>query len=184
MRPFPWPRSRSPQSRFHQQEAKPDNAGCGSDVSKTGDTSALRKEFSTSVGSIPKPLQEYSGSISSGACDTAGFLVYMLPPEGATAGMVLQHSKLAMWTLFSKHEPMIFKIGYTHNPRWRWENRLYGYKFDNKSRWEKMVILFESVECCGPAMLEACLIDIFKCILSRQPFLCGNVQTRIYNLHQ
>ena len=67
--------------------------------------------------------------------------------------------------LFSKHDPMIFKIGYSHNVTWRWSNTLYGYQFDRADKWTKMVILYESTEPFGPAMLEASLIDLYKSTL-------------------
>ena len=60
--------------------------------------------------------------------------------------------------------PMIFKIGYTHNPVWRWTNRLYGYVLD-KHKYTNMVVMYQSDECRGPAMLEACLIDIYRSFL-------------------
>ena len=72
---------------------------------------------------------------------------------------------------FAKHDPMIFKIGYTHNAVWRWCNNLYGYKFDKIHKWERMVILYKSNEPFGPAMLEASLIDMFQSIL---PYSFGN----------
>ena len=63
-----------------------------------------------------------------------------------------------MDAIFRKHDPCIFKVGWTHSPAWRWSNSLYGY---DKSRdgWTDMVILYISDEPYGPAMLEATLID-------------------------
>jgi len=98
-------------------------------------------------------------------CDDVGWLERVLPPKGATAGRALQHAKSVLMDLFSKHDPMIFKIGYSHNVTWRWSNTLYGYQFDRADKWTKMVILYESTEPFGPAMLEASLIDLYKSTL-------------------
>jgi hypothetical protein len=80
-----------------------------------------------------------------------------------TAGRVLQHCLEVTERLFRKHEPLIFKFGYTHNPCWRWANDLYGY-VKAKEKWSNMIILWISDEPSGPAMLESALIEIFKSI--------------------
>ena len=102
-----------------------------------------------------KPLDDRNTS------DDTGFLEYKLPPENATAGKVLLHAKSIVNKLFAKHSPTIFKIGYSHNPVFRWNNELYGYKF-SRDKWNNMVVLFESPVVHGPAFLEACLIDAYK----------------------
>lgn len=89
------------------------------------------------------------------------FLEYKVLPLGVPAGKALQHAKNTVRNLFAKHEPLIFKFGYTHNPRWRWYNNIYGYHKDKFNKWTKMVILFEATEPSGPAMLEAALIELF-----------------------
>ena len=83
---------------------------------------------------------------------------FMLPPMGSTAGKVLKHATCEVERLFETHEPLIFKLGYTHDPAFRWSNAIYGYMHD-RDRWTHMVVLFVSREPGGPAMLEACLID-------------------------
>lgn len=88
-------------------------------------------------------------------------LDYKLAPRTATAGSVLKHAKTVLDMLFSKHSPMIFKIGFTHDPIWRWTNHLYGYAHQ-RDKWTNMVILHQSFEPFGPAMLEAALIDQYK----------------------
>ena len=100
----------------------------------------------------------------SGPLDSLEFLDYRLPPAGAPAGKVLQHAKSVVHSLLEKHAPMVFKLGYTHDPVWRWTSPLYGYSFDCH-KFTNMVVLYESSEAAGPAMLEASLIDLFKCIL-------------------
>ncbi|CAE7293243.1 unnamed protein product [Symbiodinium necroappetens] len=66
-----------------------------------------------------------------------------------------------MEKLFRKHEPLIWKVGFTHNPSWRWGNELYGYAHA-RDKWAGMVVLYCSTEQLGPAMLEAALIEKFK----------------------
>ena len=82
-------------------------------------------------------------------------------PIGVPAGKVLQHAKRMVTALFAKHAPLIFKFGYTHNPRWRWENKLYGYKLDKAHKWSKLLVLYECTEVSGPAMLEAMLNELY-----------------------
>jgi hypothetical protein len=93
------------------------------------------------------------------------FLDYKLPPPGVSAGRVLQHAKSVLSTLIQKEQPLIFKVGYTHNPMFRWANTLYGYQVDHHHKWSKMLVLFESTEVAGPAMLEAALIELFRSTL-------------------
>ena len=69
-----------------------------------------------------------------------------------------------MEKLFNEHEPMIWKVGFTHNPAWRWANELYGYAKDI-AKWEHMEVLYLSTEPFSAAMLEAALIDKFQGIL-------------------
>ena len=98
-------------------------------------------------------------------CLQLGCITLNLPPLGALAGRVLQHASRALEKLFSKWEPMIWKVGYTHDPVWRWSNSLYGYA-RAADKWEAMEILYVSPEPCSPAMLEAALIDKFKGFLA------------------
>lgn len=105
------------------------------------------------------------------------FLEFKLPPPGVPAGRVLQHAKRTMASLFSKHDPMIFKFGFCRNALWRWANDLYGYKF-SRDRWTNMVVMFESNEPHGPAMLEATLIDLFGSSLVRTDFFSDFVYTQ------
>ena len=87
-------------------------------------------------------------------------ILYNLPADGCSAGKVLQHAVRAMEKLFRKHEPMIWKVGYTHNAEFRWSNDLYGYA-TSRDKWSCMVVLFKTNEPFSPAMLEAALIDKF-----------------------
>ena len=107
-------------------------------------------------------------------CARLGCITFNLPPQGSLAGRVLQHASREMEKLFQDHEPMIWKVGYTHNPAWRWANKMYGYAQDI-AKWERMEVLYLSKEPFGPAMLEAMLIDKFQGTLATFPraFLQG-----------
>ena len=129
---------------------------------KSPDPSTCSVETSTPSGMTslsPSPSRSFGSSYDSR--DSFAFLDYKLPPVDCSEGRVIQHAKQVMSNLFKKHDPMIFKIGYTHNPVWRWTNRLYGYVLD-KHKYTNMVVMYQSDECRGPAMLEACLIDIYR----------------------
>ena len=89
-------------------------------------------------------------------------IAWKLPQPNALSGRILQHSINVIEGLFSKHDPMIWKVGFTHSPKWRWGNPIYGYA-NAPERWSNMVVLFASPEACTPAMLEATLIEKFKC---------------------
>ena len=86
---------------------------------------------------------------------------FRLPGSKVTAGRVLQHASGVIEFFIQKHYPLTFKIGYTHDPCWRWGNRMYGY-CHAKEKWSNMCVLCISDEQYGPAMLEAALIDKFK----------------------
>ena len=47
---------------------------------------------------------------------------FALPKSNAVAGAVLAHAIKIVEKQFSQHDPMIFKLGFTHNPHWRWCN--------------------------------------------------------------
>ena len=81
-----------------------------------------------------------------------------LPLKVTTAGVVLNHAVQVVESLFESWSPMIFKFGFSSNPKVRWENRKYGYVHD-RDKWERMVVLYLSSEPWSPAMLEAALID-------------------------
>ena len=91
-------------------------------------------------------------------CESLRCIHFNVPESGVSAGSVLKHAQRVMNSIFSKHEPCIFKIGFSHNPAWRWANRIYGYKWA-PDRWTDMVVLYVKDEPFSPAMLEAALID-------------------------
>ena len=101
-------------------------------------------------------LQDLKSKASS-----VGAIAFSLPKADCTAGVVLQHSVNVIERIFSKYDPVIFKVGFTHDPAWRWTSHLYGYCFAGE-KWSDMIVFHASREACGPAMLEAALIEKYK----------------------
>lgn len=97
----------------------------------------------------------------SAEAERIGCIALKLPKSTVTAGRILQHAVNVIEGLFSKYDPMIFKIGFTHNPAWRWENKVYGY-MHSQDKWSNMTVLYGSMEPYGPAMLEAALIEKYE----------------------
>ncbi len=98
----------------------------------------------------------------SAECATLGCIKLDLCDLKASAGVVLRHSIRVLETLFKREEPLIFKIGFSHNPIWRWTNDIYGYRYA-REQWSNMIILHFAYEPYTPAMLEAALIEKFQC---------------------
>jgi hypothetical protein len=90
-----------------------------------------------------------------------GKVFFRLPRLDALSGNVVLHCSKFLDNLIASQSPVMFKIGYTHNPLWRWGNRMYGYAA-GREKWSNMVIIYISPEPHGPSMLEACLIDKYK----------------------
>lgn len=90
---------------------------------------------------------------------------FALPKSNAVAGAVLSHAIRIVEKKFSQHDPMIFKLGYTHNPHWRWCNTIYGYGHACE-KWSTMTILYAAPEPFSPAMLEAALIEKYQSTLT------------------
>ena len=86
---------------------------------------------------------------------------WCLAARATTAGGVLSHAIHIVNRLSHRYAPMIFKIGFTHDASWRWENTIYGYKWQ-RDKWEKMCLLHIAEEPFSPAMLEAALINKFQ----------------------
>ena len=93
-------------------------------------------------------------------CQTLDWIRFNLCDLKATAGAILRHAIAVIQSLFLAEEPLIFKIGFTHNPIWRWTNDVYGY-CKARERWHAMIVLHYSREPYTAAMLEAALIEKF-----------------------
>ena len=93
-----------------------------------------------------------------------GKIIFKLPPVDALAGSILQHSSEVLESTCASEKPIMFKIGFTHNPFWRWSNNKYGYAHA-REQWSHMIVLHISSECHSVSMLEAALIDKYKSTL-------------------
>lgn len=164
MVPFPWGRS-SKSSRTNQPES-------GRDVhlrdepdarSRSPESRATRPSHGSKSPMAYKSIIPFFGEVLD-ECNALGCISFQLPPPKSLAGAALDHAISTINKLFSKHSPMIWKIGFTRNPVWRWRNKIYGYKW-SQDRWSDMVIVYLAPEPFGPAMLEAALIDKFNCSL-------------------
>ena len=99
-------------------------------------------------------------------CSSLGCIRFALPPFRCTAGVALRSAIRQTEALFRRHEPLIFKFGFTHSPLWRWTNGLYGYA-NSADSWSEMVILYVTKESSGAAMMEAALIEKYQSISNR-----------------
>lgn len=97
----------------------------------------------------------------SSQCQALGCISLKLCDLNALAGAVLLHAIQTLESLFRQQEPLIFKVGFSHDPIWRWSNDVYGYK-NSKEKWSHMIILYYAKEPYSPAMLEAALIEKYK----------------------
>lgn len=113
-------------------------------------------------------------------CQHLKCITFNVPKLGISAGSVVQHSRRVISSIFSKQDPCIFKIGFTHDPAWRWGNSLYGYQ-KAKDGWTNMVVMYIANEPYSPAMLEAALINVHGGFSIKFHFIFL-FQPKIYNL--
>ena len=130
-------------------------------------SSSLRPNVAPSVpewlANLPRELQ-CSRCLLNIANEAAAMpIAFDLPPPNLCAGRVLEHCVKTVERIYNKWDPMIFKIGWTHDPCWRWKNEIYGYSHA-KEKWSNMTVLHISREPYSTSMLEAALILHFKCI--------------------
>ena len=90
-----------------------------------------------------------------------GKVRFQLPQLDALSGSVLRHCINFIDGLIDSLSPVMFKVGFTHNPLWRWGNAMYGYGKSNE-KWSEMVVIYLAPEAHSPTMLEAALIEKYK----------------------
>ncbi|CAE7233335.1 unnamed protein product [Symbiodinium sp. CCMP2592] len=138
-------------------------------------TLARKPDVRTNIKSIGIPMSKSKNLLSHlemspalcrmyNECNEMGFIIFNVPSRNALAGRVVQHAVKEIDIILAVQKPLIFKVGFTHNPVWRWSNRLYGYS-KAKEKWSHMMILYISEEHFGPAMLEAALIEKYSSYL-------------------
>ncbi|CAE7231791.1 unnamed protein product, partial [Symbiodinium sp. KB8] len=137
--PFPWATASS-RSVSGQENNTAQDLGKDIETAADSDTASVASSGIKSIGST-------NGQASDDR------IKYDLPAPGSVAGKVLLHAIRVMEKLFRKQEPLIWKVGFTHNPSWRWANELYGY-VHARDKWAGMIVLYFSTEQFGPAMLE------------------------------
>ena len=165
--PFPWSTACGPEDNPNDEPMMAEN--------DFANGSCTTPELPNWVASLPETLQSNPGLLSiAQESRSMSFMEFQLPKPDVVAGRVLQHCVNVVNNTFSKFDPCIFKLGFTHNPCWRWNNDIYGYKLD-RARWSNMIVLYISGEPFGPAMLEAVLIHQYHSV---QDALCvvQNVQ--------
>ena len=85
-----------------------------------------------------------------------------LAPKGSLAGAQLKHVYNFVENLVKRESPLVFKIGYTHDPHTRFRNKRYGYSSDSFHKWQSMVILFAGSNSTAAAYIGAATIQKFK----------------------
>ena len=89
------------------------------------------------------------------------YIKYDLPAKGLLPGKVLKHIYGVLDQCIEKKWPMIYKLGATHNPPFRYSNNLYGYEHE-KVKWDGMTVCFCSAEPTAIAFAEAAAIQKYK----------------------
>lgn len=90
--------------------------------------------------------------------------LWSLPRERSSASTIMSHAHAIVDTLTGQQgKPTVFKIGVTKDPKHRWTNRSYGYSHDKHTVWDKMIILAKVEDKLAAGLLEAYLINAFKC---------------------
>lgn len=148
--PFPWATEKSSSST----PAKPISDRKHDDPTMVESKPMERKRKHTSMLETPSPkLERFLAECAAAPCISVN-----LCDLNASAGVALRHAIRTLEHLFQKQEPLIFKIGFTHSPVWRWSNNIYGYCKD-KANWSNMIVFYCAEEPHGPAMMEAALIE-------------------------
>ena len=164
--PFPWP---VPLGRGRSGTATGDGLAAGNGQGLGGLSSSLCPPVAPSVpewlAHLPLELQGNKRllNIADESAAMPCIALLYLPRPNLCAGRVLEHCVKTVERIYNKWDPVIFKIGWTHDPCWRWKNDLYGY-CRAKEKWSNMTILHISHEPYSTSMLEAALILYFKCI--------------------
>lgn len=94
--------------------------------------------------------------------ETDPYLDYRLPKRpNATAGVILKGIYDTVDHILKVHQPCIYKLGFTHDPHFRFHNNIYGY-IRELDQWEKMTVIYASHEPISCAFVEGALIQRHK----------------------
>ena len=153
--PFPWTQTqRSLPISARLSSCSSSSSKPTRDPPKTVEPRPLerKRKFDSSLEASSPRLRALSAE-----CGALGCISLKLCDLNAVAGVVHRHAVEVLENLFRQQEPLIFKIGFTHSPIWRWSNKTYGYEMA-REKWSNMIIFYYSREPYSPAMLEASLI--------------------------
>lgn len=160
--PFPYPLWKSTESKNVSNH--PTNRVVSKAPVKTSTTVDQVKRLPLSLQSLPGLQDMFHAN------ECIGF---KLPPLYANAGAVFRHAVKTVELLLQREYPCIFKLGYTHNALFRWENPAYGYAL-SRDKWSHMYVIYITDEPYSCAMLEAGLIEKFQGNLSYFSVFCLN----------
>lgn len=152
--PFPYPLWKSTESKNVSNH--PTNRVVSKAPVKTSTTVDQVKRLPLSLQSLPGLQDMFHAN------ECIGF---KLPPLYANVGAVFRHAVKTVELLLQREYPCIFKLGYTHNALFRWENPAYGYAL-SRDKWSHMYVIYITDEPYSCAMLEAGLIEKFQGNLS------------------
>lgn len=159
--PFPWKRSqRSHESPATSSDTQHFHSGGMVTTEAPLDSNQKMRKKTHSMTEKQLDASPRLNALST-QCQTHGPIRFELCHLTASAGAVLRHCIQLLECLFKKEEPLTFKIGFTHNPVWRWSNSIYGY-CNSKDKWAEMIIMYYSREPYSAAMLEAALIEKYN----------------------
>lgn len=88
-------------------------------------------------------------------------LDYNLPKAGMLAGHIMKHCCQTIDSLLERHAPCIYKVGYTHDAKWRMHNESYGYRWET-AKWSQLIVIYAASETISPAFVEGALIQRHK----------------------
>ena len=114
-------------------------------------------EFRLNEATLALPrTQRVFEAIESHSC-----IDYQLPRRQALPGEILKHIYTGIERFRCKKWPMVFKVGVRHDPVFRYDNDLFGYKFE-RTKWDGMRVVFCTHHSTSAAFAEAAAIQKFK----------------------
>ena len=78
-----------------------------------------------------------------------------------SSGDVLEHIKGVIDRVVIRLKPATFKIGFTHDPAFRWNNRTFGY-IREVDKWTGMMVVWAGSNATVGAYVEAAMILHYK----------------------
>ena len=140
---------------FFQHGTGPDSidpAGVASHHHRARQRSDWREVLGTDVLSLPRTRACFE------QIEQDPFLAYRLPKKPSMLpGQILKHCYEVVDNVLDSQSPCIYKVGLTHDPRFRYHSQKFGYRHE-LDKWEKMIVLHASIECVSCGYIEAAII--------------------------